>query len=255
VAEVDVAIVSTLMSNTKPRDRSRGRAAQRRQAVTTDALERLRQLTTPATTAVLTMELQRGVVGDGAILPVLRDQCLADGTIANAAALCRAARDAGARVVHCTMEQRADGAGFVANCKIFGLGSKQRAATGQWATQVGTPGAELLAELDVGPSDVVVSRIHGMTPFMSTSLDQVLRNMGVRTVIATGVSVNLGILGLALNAVDLGYQVVVARDAVSGVPAEYAAAVIDNSLSMLATIATTEQLMAAWSTAGEEHTS
>ena len=41
------------------------------------------------------------------------------------------------------------------------------------------------------------------------------------TVVATGVSVNVGIMGLCLSAVDLGYQVVLVRDAVAGVPAEY----------------------------------
>lgn len=144
------------------------------------------------------------------------------------------------------MEQRADGAGFVANCRIFGLGAKQRAATGSWATEVGTAGAELIQELEVAPTDIVVARMHGMTPFMSTCLDQVLRNMGIGTVVATGVSVNLGIIGLALNAVDLGYQVVVVRDAVAGVPTDYAAAVIDNSLSMLATIVTANEINDVW---------
>ena len=41
----------------------------------------------------------------------------------------------------------------------------------------------------------MVSRLHGMTPFTSTSLDQILRNLGIRTVVATGVSVNLGVIG------------------------------------------------------------
>ena len=42
--------------------------------------------------------------------------------------------------------------------------------------------------------------------------------MGVTTVIATGVSLNVGILGLCLSAADLGYRVVVPTDAVVGVP-------------------------------------
>jgi nicotinamidase-related amidase len=97
------------------------------------------------------------------------------------------------------------------------------------------------------PSDFVVSRLSGMTPFTSTALDQLLRNLGVRTVVATGVSVNLGIFGMALTALDLGYQVVIARDAVTGVPSSYADAVIDNSLSLVATITTSEDLLAVWS--------
>ena len=37
----------------------------------------------------------------------------------------------------------------------------------------------------------------------------------------TGVSVNLGVLGLCVEAVNLGYQVVVATDTVVGVPIDY----------------------------------
>ena len=85
-----------------------------------------------------------------------------------------------------------------------------------------------------------------MTPFTSTSLDQILRNMGVTTIIATGNSVNIGVLGLVLTGTDLGYQVIVPRDAVAGVPKAYADAVIDNTISLLATVTTTDDVIAAW---------
>jgi nicotinamidase-related amidase len=62
------------------------------------------------------------------------------------------------------------------------------------------------------------------------------------------VSVNLGIFGLCMSAVDLGYQVVVVRDAVAGVPADYADRVIDGSLSLLATLTTADELCALWAT-------
>ena len=85
-----------------------------------------------------------------------------------------------------------------------------------------------------------------MTPFTSTSLDQVLRNLGIRTVVATGVSVNLGVFGMCLSAVDLGYQVVLVRDAVAGVPADYADALIDNSLALVTTVVSAADLLAVW---------
>ena len=71
---------------------------------------------------------------------------------------------------------------------------------------------------------------------MGTSLDAVLRSMGVTTLVVMGVSVNVGVLGLVLSAVDLGYRVVVVRDAVAGVPAEYADSVLDLTISMLASV-------------------
>jgi nicotinamidase-related amidase len=85
-----------------------------------------------------------------------------------------------------------------------------------------------------------------MTPFIASPLDQMLRNMGVTTVIATGNSVNIGVLGLCISAVDLGYQVVLARDAVAGVPKSYADAVIDNTLTMLTTVTTTADIISTW---------
>lgn len=208
--------------------------------------DRLRSSVDPATTAVLTMELQQGVVGEGALLPALVEQVRAAGTVARAAQVCDAARRAGARVVHCTVEHRADGAGTTENCRIFALAGKLRREQGVVPTQVGTPGAALVPELGPDPADVVVARMHGMTPFMSTSLDQMLRNMGITTVVATGVSVNVGILGLCINAVDLGYQVVLVRDAVAGLPADYAEAVIDHTLSVLATVTTADELCTLW---------
>lgn len=212
----------------------------------TKRLARLESLVDPTTTAVLTMELQNGVVGADAMLPALVDRVADAGTIAAAARVCVAARAVGSRVVHCTVEHRADGAGVTSNCAIFAMSEKLRREQGQVPTQVGTPGAALVAELGPEPEDIVVPRMHGMTPFTSTSLDQMLRNIGVTTVVATGVSVNLGMLGLCISAVDLGYQVVLVRDAVAGVPADYADAVIDNTLSLLATITTADELGDVW---------
>jgi biuret amidohydrolase len=205
----------------------------------------LRATVEPSRTAVLTMELQQGVVGAGALLPALVDEVQRVGLLDTVRRVCDGARAAGARVVHCTAVTRADGAGGARNCKIFSLADRRRRETGASPTQIGTPGAEVMPGLE-GPGDIVVPRIHGMTPFTSTSLDQILRNLGVTTVVATGVSVNLGVLGMSLTALDLGYQVVIPRDAVAGVPADYAQAVLDNSLSMIATIVSAEELLASW---------
>jgi nicotinamidase-related amidase len=207
--------------------------------------ERLWGYLEPSTTAVLTMELQNGVVGEGAMMAALVDELQRAGTLDAVRRLCDAARDAGARVVHCTQVSRPDGAGGSNNCKIFSLAARQRREQGYGATDMGTPGAELVPGLE-DPRDIVVPRMHGMTPFTSTSLDQILRNLGIRTVIATGVSVNLGVFGMVMTAMDVGYQVVIPRDAVAGVPREYADAVLDNSLALIATITTTDRIVEAW---------
>ena len=85
-----------------------------------------------------------------------------------------------------------------------------------------------------------------MSPFSGTSLDTWLRSLGVRTVVATGVSVNLGVLGLAIEAVNLGYQVVVPRDAVAGLPASYANALLDQTFPLISTLTTVADVVRAW---------
>ncbi|MEO0492741.1 MAG: cysteine hydrolase [Actinomycetota bacterium] len=202
----------------------------------------LGELLDPVSTAVLTMELQRGVVGDLAALPHLRDAAAGVGMAANAGRICAAARQAGATVVHCTAEFRPDRKGSATNARILGASQKLNGDR----LDIGQPGTELIPELGADPGDLIVARTHGLTPFVATELDQVLRNCGVRTVVAVGNSINIGIVGLVLAAVDLGYQVVVPGDAVVGVPVEYGVTVMENTIAILATVTSTDEVVNVW---------
>ncbi len=202
----------------------------------------LAKLVDPAHTAVVTMELQRAVVGDLAALPDLRDAVVSTGLLDRAGAVCRAGRVAGARVVHCTAEFRPDRQGSAVNCRMLAASIKLNGDR----LDVGHPGTELVPELDLQSSDVIVPRTQGLTPFTSTGLDQILRNMGVSTIVAVGSSLNVGLLGLVLSAVDLGYQVVVPDDAVLGVPIEYGDAVMSNTIGLLATVVSSDDLVGSW---------
>jgi biuret amidohydrolase len=202
----------------------------------------LQSVLDPASTAVLTMELQRGVTGDLAAMQDLAKEVAAAGVIDNVARLCRAAREAGATVVHCTAVHRPDMKGSKVNSRIQAASMKLN----QGRLNLGQPGADVMPEIGPEPGDIEVPRMHGMTPFTSTSLDQILRNMGITTVIGTGNSLNIGVIGMTITAVDLGYQVVIPRDAVAGVPKDYADAVLKNSIAMLATVCTTEEIVTAW---------
>lgn len=206
----------------------------------------LAELVDPEHTVVLTMELQRGVVGDEALLPALPEAVREVGLLDAAGRVCRGARGRGIRVVHATVRHRPDGAGQTVNCRLFALGARHRATHGFLPTDADHPGSEVCDELDRRPEDVEVPRIHGMTPFTGTELDAVVRSLGATTIVLMGVSLNLGVLGAALSAVDLGYQVVVVRDAVVGLPIDYGDAVLDRSLAMVATIATADEILAAW---------
>jgi nicotinamidase-related amidase len=189
--------------------------------------------------AVITMELQRGVMGDLTAFPELADECRRIGVVANTARLLDAARRASLPVVHCTAEFRYDRAGTVVNTPLHSALLRRPEHL-----LAGTPATEIVPELGPRPGDLVSSRTHGVSPFTGTSLDATLRNLGVRVLLAAGVSVNLGVLGLCIEAVNLGYQVAVPTDAVAGVPADYAAAVLATSLSLVATLTTVDEVVA-----------
>ena len=145
---------------------------------------------------------------------------------ANCARLAQAARAAGVTVLHCTAETRDDGRGANHNARLFAGVKKSpvRLSPGSAAVQVPD-------EIGVDPRDLVLARYHGVGPMTGTQLDSILRNLGATTIVGVGVSVNIGMTNLAFDAVNRGYQIVMPRDAIAGVPSDYAQAVIDNTLS------------------------
>ncbi len=190
--------------------------------------------------AVLTSELQRGVMGDLATFPALRDACAERGVVANTARVAARARDLGVPVVHCTAAFRADRAGTVVNSPLHSAVLRDPAHLLE-----GTPAVELVPELGPDPADVVVARHHGVSPFGGTGLDVVLRNLGARVLVVTGVSLNVAVLGCCVEAVNLGFQVVVPVDCVAGHPADYAESVLAQSVRLLATLSTADEVVAA----------
>src|SRR4029450_319591 len=197
-------------------------------------------LVAPWRTAVVTSEIQNGVVGDESVLPELA--AVARETMIPALpSRGRGARAAGVGVVHPTFERRADGKGANPNARLFGA-----VARSEVKLLPGTPATRVIPEVGVEPTDIVLRRIHGLDPMSGTDLDPVLRNLGVTTIVVTGVSVNIAITNLVMEAVNRGFDVVLPRDAVGGVPAEYADAVIDNTLALLATLTTVDALVEIW---------
>lgn len=190
--------------------------------------------------ALLSMEMQRGVVGDRSRIRPLIEAVDAVGLVPNLTGMMRRARAAGVTVIHCNAEFRADLKGSGGNCPLLAAMTRKPDHILE-----GSEGAEVDQRLEPSPQDIVLRRFHGVSPFTGSTLDMTLRNLGVDTVIATGVSVNMGVLGMCIEAANLGYRVLLPRDAVAGFPADYATAVIDNSLALVATITDSATVMAA----------
>ena len=203
----------------------------------------LAALVAPGHTALVTQEVQRAVIGEHSALPELAEA--AREALPHIAALVESARAAGLPVIHCTAERRADGRGANANARIFRYMAKSEHPLLQ-----GSEAAAIVPEIPVAASDIVMPRLHGLSPFQGTELDFVLRNLGVTTIVGVGVSVNVAIQNLAFDAVNSGYQVVIPRDAVAGFPREYVEMVFTHTLGAVATLPSTDEVLAAWKRPG-----
>src|SRR5438093_12335151 len=176
----------------------------------------LSALLAPPHAALVANECQRGVIGDHSLLPEL---ARAAGPVVPAIArLAAAARRAGVPVVHTTAVRRADGRGSNQNARLF------------MATRRSP--RPLVPEIGVAESDLVLPRMHGLSPMSGTELDPVLRNLGVRTIVAAGVPVNVPIANLVFHAGNAGDQMVVPRDAAAGLPPSYVDALLDHTLRL-----------------------
>jgi nicotinamidase-related amidase len=195
-----------------------------------------------ASVAVVCVECQNGVLGPESVLPALAADSA--GLVANLRRLLDAARSAGVRVVHATYEGVLAG-NHTGTARIWrALGP----ATAAWAP--GTAATQVIPEL-LAPTDLVLPRHHGLFPTLGTELLPVLDGLGVRTIILTGVSLNLALPHTAGHATQAGFRLVVPRDAVGGTPAGYANQVLDNTIAVLGRITTVDDLIAEW--AGHSH--
>jgi nicotinamidase-related amidase len=203
----------------------------------------LAELVSPRHTALVTSEIQRGVIGDLSALPELAKQ--GREILPNVARLVEGARAAGVEVIHCIAERRADDKGMNRNARMFAYMAKAEPKL-----LPGSPATEIVPEVKLSASDVVLSRLHGLSPFSGTELDFVLRNLDVTTVVAAGVSVNIAIQNLTFDCVNAGYQVAIPVDAVAGTPRSYVEQVFEHTLRNVATLVTTDDLLRAWSATG-----
>jgi len=103
-----------------------------------------------------------------------------------------------------------------------------------------------IPEIGVGPDDLVLPRNTGLSPTYGTETFKLLRNIGALTIVLAGVSANVAILVAATEAVDEDFDVIIARDAIAGVPAEHVESMLEHTLSFIATLQTVDQLLESW---------
>jgi nicotinamidase-related amidase len=198
----------------------------------------LKDLIAPQKTAVITYELQRGVVGDLAVSAQMSDT---KSMIASTGRLVAAARNNGVRVVHSMTRYRQDRWGAFKNAPILATGFR-------WADGLveGGPGVDLVPELELSDEDFQLHRYHGLGAFGGTELDAMLRNISVTTVCIAGISLNAGVLATAYEAVGLGYSVVIPTDCVYAEPPELMETMAKNVLPWISKVSTSDEIVNAW---------
>ena len=85
----------------------------------------LETLVDPSTTAVLCMEMQRGIVGDLSLLPAMAEEIRGSGMPARLAGLMKNARAAGVPVVFCNAQYRADKKGKECPARLHSISPRQ----------------------------------------------------------------------------------------------------------------------------------
>jgi nicotinamidase-related amidase len=186
--------------------------------------------------------MQRGVVGDLAAPGFLTAQAVAESGIIDVnVRLFEAARAREIRVIHCAAAFRKNRVGSFANTPQLAalMGAPDYLV-------VGTPSVDPVPELLDEEADVVMHRFHGMSSFAGTELDWLLRSVNASTVILTGVSLNRGITGMTLEAVNFGYRVVIPTDCVVGYPKDYSDMMLEHTLAPLAWLTTADEITANW---------
>ena len=193
----------------------------------------------PAGCAVLCMEMQQGILDPNGLFPQLVAAVKKADVIAQGKNLLTAARAREIRVVHCTAAFRADRSGTAINTPLIaGLLKHQQHML------EGTPAINVIPEWS-GSNDIESRRYSGVSPFTATDLHAQLQAMNIKTVIVMGVSLNLGVTGLCIEASNLGYQVIISN-AVAGYPEDYAEAILENTLSLIATPMAVDNIIDYW---------
>ncbi len=168
------------------------------------------------TTALVLVDLQKGITA----LPTVHDP--AD-VVARAAQLADAARRAGRLVVRVRVDLAPDGGDL-----LHGRTDSPGPAVAQAADF-----SELDPRVPDSSADLHVVK-RGWDAFTGTELDSRLRRRGVRAVVIAGIATSIGVESTARTARELGYEVVVAHDAVTDLVASAHANALDVILPRIA---------------------
>ena len=153
---------------------------------------------TPATTALVLIDLQRGITA-GTTVPHATSL-----VVQNATQLVQACHDAGVLVIFVRVDVGPDGVLF----------PRVDSDVPRPAFNPSPGWSDLLPELNAGQRDVTVTK-HQPNAFFGTDLEVQLSRRRIRTIIIGGISTNIGVESTARAAHERGYDQIFVEDAMA----------------------------------------
>jgi nicotinamidase-related amidase len=182
----------------------------------------------PATTALVLIDLQHGVVASHTVPHQTAD------VVARAARLARRFRERHALVVLVRVDLGPNGELFprpeTDQPRVI------RTLTPEWA--------KLVPELGPEPGDAVVVK-HHPNAFYGTDLDIHLRRRGIRTLVLGGIATNVGVESTARAAYECGYEQVFVEDAMAARESDLHTFPITRTFPTLGRVRSTADVLAA----------
>jgi nicotinamidase-related amidase len=154
----------------------------------------------PQSTALVLIDLQKGILGRK-LEPVSAETLVERGK-----ALAKKFRAAGAPVVLVNVVPRPEE-------------PPRRVDEPSFIPRILPDGFADLAPGLAEPGDLLITK-HGWGAFFATNLDAELKDRGARTIALGGVATQFGVESTARQAWDLGYELIIAKDATTSMTAE-----------------------------------
>lgn len=186
----------------------------------------------PTKTAVLSMDLQAGIVAqygkdDGGLIP-------------RAAGVLEAARKQGITVVHVRVGFRSGLPEISARNVLFGAIRDNP----RWQKLFAGPMGEVHPGLGVQETDIIVTK-HRVDAFYGTDLEMILRAKEIDTLILFGIATSGVVLSTLLHASDADYRLIVVKDCCIDQDAEIHSILMEKIFSRRATVITAQEILQA----------
>jgi nicotinamidase-related amidase len=195
----------------------------------------------PKKSALIVQDLQNDVIMPGGAFtspdPAPAEHAKKQRVVANVKALAAAARAAGMPVIHVWYIVEPGAVGLKQNAPLF------QAVKATKGLVRGTHGAAPVKGLEAKKGDHVVEKTR-MNAFHGTNLDNLLRGLGVETVVITGAWTNFSIEHTARHAADAGYNAIVVTDGTSTIDDDWQNAALNYALVNIAERVPTAEALA-----------